>query len=110
MADEMLAASLGDSDAQNVQLAARYLGIVGARGAAQALMAVARGDGRGNRDVPPRVEAIEALGRMGATEAIPLLNDLAGRRAIIRSGRVKEIRAAAESALAAISAASNGGV
>ncbi len=110
LADEMLTASLADTDAQNVQLAARYLGIVGARGAAPALMAVARGDGRGNRDVPPRVEAIEALGRMGATEAIPLLTDLAGRRAILRAGRVKEIRAAAESALAAISTASNGGV
>ncbi len=109
LAEQMLASALADDDGQNVQLAARYLGIVGAKGAAAALIAVARGDGRGNRDVAARTEAIEALGRMGATEAIPVLNDLAGRRSIIRSGRAKEIRAAAEAALAMLATAGNGG-
>lgn len=102
LAAEMLIAALGDDDAQNVQLAARYLGLSGVRGATGALEQVARGEGRGNRDTGPRVEAIEALGRMGAAEALPTLESLAGRRAIIGASRVRELRAAAESAIAQI--------
>lgn len=109
LSEEMLVAALSDEDAQNVRLSARYLGTIGARGAIKALIAVARGDGRGNREVGPRVEAIEALGRIGGPEARTALNDLAGRRAIIRSGRVREIRAAAETALAVLEAADGGG-
>ncbi len=105
----MLVAALADDDGQNVQLAARYLGIIGARGATGPLMAVARGDGRGNREIGARIEAIEALGRMGASEATGMLTDLAGRRSIVRAGRAREIRAAAEAALAAIASAGKGG-
>ncbi len=100
--EEMLVAALSDEDAQNVRLSARYLGSIGAHGATNALSAVARGDGRGNREVGPRVEAIEALGRIGGPQATATLTDLAGRRAVIRSGRAREIRAAAETALAAL--------
>ena len=100
----MLVASLGDDDAQNVQLAARYLGESGSQGAVPALVAVARGEGRGSRDTGPRVEAIEALGRIGAPEAIPTLEALAGKRSLLGGGRGKELRASASAAVAAIKA------
>ncbi|MGB4592596.1 MAG: HEAT repeat domain-containing protein [Coriobacteriia bacterium] len=98
-AEEMLVAALADEDAQNVQLAARYLGTLGARGAVAALSMVAKGDGRGNRDVGSRVEAIEALGHIGSPDAIPVLAQLAEQRTILRAGRSREIKAAAEAAL-----------
>ncbi len=104
MAHEMLVGALNDSDAQNVQLAARYLGTLGLASAIPALEQVARGEGFGNRDPGPRVEAIEALGRLCAVEALPTLESLAGRRSILGSGRSREVRAAAESAIAAIRA------
>lgn len=99
---EMMVAALTDDDAQNVQLAARYLGRSGERRAASALEEVARGDGRGNRDTGPRVEAIEALGRLGAREAVPTLEALAGKRAVFRQSQTRELRAAAEAAIAHI--------
>lgn len=102
LAHEMLIAGLSDEDAQNVQLAARYLGSSGVRGAVGVLEQVAKGEGRGNRDTGPRVEAIEAIGRLGASEALPTLEALAGKRAIMRGARVRELKAAAESAIARI--------
>lgn len=108
LAHEMLKAALSDEDAQNVQLAARYLGASGVRGSVPALEQVARGEGRGSRDTGPRVEAIEALGRLGATEALPTLESLAGKRALIGAARVRELRAAAESAIARIRTAGGG--
>ncbi len=102
LALEMIIAALQDEDAQNVQLAARYLGQLGVRPAVPTLEWVARGEGRGNRDMGPRVEAIEALGRLGATEALPTLEALAGKRSIIGASKTRELRAAAESAIAAI--------
>jgi HEAT repeat protein len=102
MAFEMLVVALSDDDAHNVQLAARYLGARGVRSAVPALESVARGEGRGNRENGPRVEAIEALGRMGATEALPTLQSLARKRSIIGARSAKELRTAAESAIAAI--------
>ena len=101
---EMLITALDDDDAHNVQLAARYLGLSKTQVAIPALEAVARGEGRGNRENGPRVEAIEALGRMGAQEALPTLTALSRKRAIIGASRVKELRIAAESAIAAIAA------
>jgi HEAT repeat protein len=103
MAEEMLTAALADDDPQNVGLAARYLGNLGSRGTLAALVMVARGEGRGNRDIGPRVEAIEALGRIGSPDAVAALRDLAHERGgIIRTGRAREIRTAADAALAEI--------
>jgi len=99
VATEMLVAALTDDDAQNVQLAARYLGTSGARVAIKPLEQVARGEGRGNRENGPRVEAIESLGRLGAVESLPMLEAIAGKRKILNAGRARELRAAAEAAI-----------
>lgn len=109
LAEQMLAAALSDDDAQNVGLAARYLGNLGSRLAVPALAAVARGDGRGNRDPGPRIEAIEALGRLATPEAEAAVLDVTRSRAILRSGRVREIQAAAEGALANMARVRKGG-
>lgn len=102
-AEELLVAALEDSDAQNVAIVARYLGTLGVRGAAPALMEVAAGDGPGNRDVAPRIEAIEALVRLGAREAVPVLEQIASRRGgLLRGGRNREVAAAAEAAVRAL--------
>jgi HEAT repeat protein len=108
MSNDLLITALSDDDAQNVQLAARYLGSADVRSAIPFLEQVARGEGRGNRSNGPRVEAIEALGRLRATEAMQTLESIAGRRAIIGASRVRELRVAAEAAMARI-AVSKGG-
>ncbi len=99
VAHAMLVHALTDEDAQNVQLAARYLGTAKVASAIPSLEQVARGDGRGNREVAPRVEAIEALGKLGATQALPTLEGLAGRRTIIGAGKTRELAAAADAAI-----------
>ena len=104
IATQMLIAGLADDEAQNVQLAARYLGARHDLAAASALETVAKGEGRGNRENGPRVEAIEALGRLGATQSMRTLESLAGNRAFLGAARARELRTAAESAIAAIRA------
>lgn len=96
---ELLAAALNDPDQQNVQLAARHLGALGAADAVDALATVAAGDTRTVRGVTPRIEAIEALGEIGGPRAEGLLADIASRRSILGGGRSREVRAAAEAAL-----------
>lgn len=102
LATEMLAAALNDDDAQNVALAARYLGNLRAVDSIPALAAVAHGDGRGNREPAPRIEALEALGRLATKEAEAAVLEVARHRALLRGSRTREIQAAAEGALAAI--------
>jgi HEAT repeat protein len=103
LSHEMLMACLEDDDAQNVRLAARYLGTSGVTEATGLLIQVAKGEGRGNRDAGPRVDAIEALGRLGATEALPVLQAIIGRRGL-GALRSRELRSVAESAVARIEA------
>jgi hypothetical protein len=105
MSDSLLAAALADEDAQNVQLAVRYLGTLDCRGAVPALEDVARGIGRGNRELGPRVDAVEALGRLGAPSSRDVLRELARRRWFAFAGRDRAVRAAAASALRVIAAA-----
>lgn len=97
---EMLVASLDDSDSHNVQLAARYLGLMGHVTAVGSLERVAAGQGSGNRDAPARVEAIEALGRLRSASSLTLLRSLARTRGL-RGGRTRtrEVAAAAEAAI-----------
>ena len=102
LAGEMLVAALEDPDAQNVQLAARYLGLTGIRTAAGALEAVAAGRGDGNRDIPARIEAVEALGRLRSTESLQMLRGLTRTRGIRGRARVREMGAAVEAAVRAI--------
>lgn len=101
---EMLVAALADDEAGNVQLAARYLGAVGRATAIPALEQVARGEGRGNRDSGPRVEAIEALGRLGASSAVATLEAIVGKRSFMRGAKGRELKAAAAAAIARIKA------
>lgn len=100
-AEQMLGAALADDDPQNVTLAARYLGASGSRNAAAALEVVARGEGSGNREVGPRVEAIEALGRLGQVSSVPVLRQLASPRGLFRR-EPREVTAAAQAAVARI--------
>lgn len=102
LAEQMLAAALSDDDAQNVGLAARYLGNLGSRIGVAALIQVARGEGRGNRELACRIEAIEALGRIASPEAEAAVLEVARARGILRGGRGRELQTAAEAAFASI--------
>jgi hypothetical protein len=108
--DAMLIAALDDTDASIVQLAARYLGLLKVRGSVPNLEQLARGEGRGNRENGPRIEAIESLGRIGSPSSLRTLEDLSRQRGLI-AGRTRDIRAAAAAALQAVraKAAKNGG-
>ena len=97
-ANEMLASALSDEDAQNVQLAARYLGRAGVKEALPDLEQVARGDGKGNRDTGPRVEAIESIGRIGDPSSLPALDAITSKRSLLRASKSSEVRTAAQSA------------
>jgi HEAT repeat protein len=104
----MLAAALEDDDAQNVQLATRFLGSLDVHSAVPALEQLARGVGRGNRESQARVEAIDALTRIKSTGSIPTLEQLAGKRWFLSwlfgGGRDKDVRAAATEALGVLRA------
>ncbi len=102
LATEMLAAALADEDAQNVCLAARFLGNLRAVDSVSALAAVARGEGRGNREHASRIEAIESLGLLGTPEAEATVLDIARQRTILRGSRAREVQSAAEAALEGI--------
>jgi hypothetical protein len=99
VAEEMLVAALSDDDAQNVGLAARYLGIVQSMRAVPRLEEVARGIGRSGRDNGPRIEAIEALGRIGAPSSEEVLTMISRKRRLLGGARTRELRTAADSAL-----------
>jgi len=102
MSDSMLIAGLEDEDVQTVQLAARYLGSLKATAAVAALEQVAQGLGRGNREMPARLEAISALARIAAPPSLGVLRELAARRGIFGGGRDREVREAAAEALKTI--------
>jgi HEAT repeat protein len=103
LATQMLVAALSDDSAQNVGVAARYLGGIGGRGVVPALEQVARGEGRGNRETGARIEAIEALGRAGEASSARTLREIAQQRGLI-AGRTRDVRAAAEAAIGALRA------
>ena len=106
-AQHMIISALQDEDPRNIQLAARSLGTGKVTIAVPALERVARGNGPGGGDLLPRLDAIEALGRIGSSESLTLLGALAGRRISLIPGRSKEIRAAAETAMNRIQAGSS---
>jgi hypothetical protein len=100
--EAMLAAALEDTDAQNVQLAARYLGTLQSRSAVPALHDVALGRGHGDRSHPARIEAVEALGCIGASESAPVLESLSRARGLRSRSRARELSTAAGAALEAM--------
>jgi hypothetical protein len=108
-AEEMLVAALSDDDPQNIALAARYLGTFGLDSAVPHLAALALGEGRGNTDPAVRIEAVEALGRLGTPTAADVLRRVLKQRNFLGGGRTREIRTAAESALAGIERSSGTG-
>jgi HEAT repeat protein len=110
VAEEMLVAALSDEDSQNVGLAARYLGIAQSLRAVPRLEEVARGIGRSGRDNGPRVEAIEALGRIGAPSSEEVLRAISRQRRLLGGARTRELRTAADSALRALTLGRRGEV
>jgi len=105
MSDSMLAAALNDADAQNVQMAVRYLGLVGARSAVPALEQVALGESLGNHETAVRVEAINALAKLGSPSSIAIMNELSKKPGLFGGGQPREIRQAALAAQPALSMA-----
>lgn len=101
-AARLLAAALADEDASIVQAAVRALALSGRPDVIAVLEPVASGEGTGNRETGPRLEAIEALGRIGTRTSLSLLERLAGRRVLLGGQRSRELRSAAESAIMAI--------
>jgi HEAT repeat protein len=101
MADSLLIASLDDDDAQNVEIAAKYLGSLGCAAAVEPLELIARGQWRGNHDEPVRVAAVGSLSRIGAVSSVPVFEELARKRGFLFFGRNRDklLRAAAIEAL-----------
>jgi len=107
MSESMLVAALDDEDAQNVELAAKYLDSLGTHAAVPALELIARGQSRGNHEQQVRVAAIGALSRIGEPTSLLLFQELAKKRGFLwfGGGRDKEVRAAATEALKVAQAA-----
>jgi hypothetical protein len=78
------------------------IGLSGESSAIPQLMEIAAGDHTTLRDQFVRIKAIEALGRLRATESMPLLHLLAERRSGIAYAEPSGLRAAAQDALAMI--------
>lgn len=110
VAEEMLVAALSDEDPQNVGLAARYLGIAGSVRSVTRLEELARGTGRWGRENGPRIEAIEALGRIGAPSSEEVLRAISRQRRLMGGARARQVRTAAESALQRLRLAKRGEV
>jgi len=109
LAEEMLIAALSDDDPQNIALAVRYLGTSGLDSAVPHLASLALGDARGGADLALRIEAVEALGRLGTPAAAEALRRVLKQRSFLGAGHTREIRTAAEAALAGIERSSGTG-
>ena len=79
--------------------AAFCLGVAGGTRALEALLATARRDG-GAETLELAREAVRALGRMGRSEAVPVLAELLERRSLLRRRRLAEFQLAVVDALA----------
>jgi HEAT repeat protein len=79
--------------------AAFCLGVAGGTRALEALLATARRDG-GAETLELAREAVRALGRMGRSEAVPVLAELLERRSLLRRRRLAELQLAVVDALA----------
>ena len=103
-ASALLVHALDDSDAANVQIAARSLGSKRYLPALPALHAVALGEGDGDRGVGPRADAVEALGSLDSPESLPVLESLRRFRGLRGLRRSRELAPVVDRAIAAIKA------
>ena len=101
---ELLVSALDDGDSANVQLAIRSLSSKGYLPALPALHAIALGERAGNRDVGPRADAIEALGRLGSPKSLAALESLRRFRGLRALRRNRELAPVVDRAIAAIKA------
>lgn len=96
----VFSAILGDAHPLVVPMMIDQIGIGQETTAVPLLMEIAAGEHETLRDQFVRIKAIEALGRLRATEAAELLRQLAGRREGLTFVEPAGLRAAAEDALA----------
>jgi len=82
--------------------AAQSLGAIRAGGAVHALSLTARKGPLHGRAVEVRKAAVQALGKIGAPEAVPVLKEVLGRRSLLFRERAHEISELAAAALAQI--------
>jgi hypothetical protein len=98
----VFSAILADAHPMVVPMMIDQLGLAQETTAVPQLMEIAAGEHETLRDQFVRIKAIEALGRMHATEAAELLRTLAERREGLAYAEPAGLRAAAEDALALI--------
>ena len=98
----VFSALLPDAHPLVVSMMIDHIGVAQEATAVPTLMEIAAGEHDVLRDLFVRIKAIEALGRMRATEASPLLRELAERRDGLTYAEPGGLRAAAEEALALI--------
>jgi HEAT repeat protein len=91
-----------------VQVAARYLGMVGARSAVGVLEQVALGESMGNHDTPVRVEAIGALAKLGSPTSLTVMEELTRKHGLFGGGPPREVRDAASAAMPLLQQAAAG--
>jgi HEAT repeat protein len=100
-AEQALAEALASP---RVELAALAASCFSAGGSPRVFDALAAALARALRDDLPELarEAIRALGRLGRPEAVPLLEDVLGRRALLGRRKLRELKLAAAAALGRI--------
>lgn len=100
-AEQALAEALASP---RVELAALAASCLSAGGSPRVFDALAAALARALRDDLPELarESIRALGRLGRPEAVPLLEDVLGRRALLGRRKLRELKLAAVAALGRI--------
>ena len=96
----VFSAILGDAHPLVVPMMLDQIGIGQEATAVPMLMEIAAGEHETLRDQFVRIKAIEAIGRLGAPEALELLRQLAGKREGLTFVEPAGLRAAAEDAIA----------
>ncbi|MCL2503014.1 MAG: HEAT repeat domain-containing protein [Coriobacteriia bacterium] len=98
-ANDGLIRALSDNNLENVQLAIRLLGVSRSREAVPALGVVVEGEGMGNRDLAVRMEAIDALGKIGDPAAARILAPIASKWSFLGVKKTRQLSEAARAAM-----------